>query len=46
MFNCIENDDSYSEKQIIKSIDLDLDMDTNIRNIAYLGKIKQHLSNI
>ena len=40
-----------TEKRALQLIDLDVDMDTNIQNIAYLGKImslcnKQHLSNI
>ena len=38
MTNCNENEKA-NEKQIIQVIDLDVDMDTNIQNIAYLGNI-------
>ena len=50
MINCNENEND-NEEQLIYLIDLDVAMDTNVQNIAYLGKImficnKQHLSNI
>ena len=50
MINCNENENN-SEKQIIQLIDLDEDTDTNMQNIAWLGKImsickKQDFSNI
>ena len=50
MINCNE-DENDSEKQIIQLIDLDKDKDTNVQNIAWLGKNmsicrKQDCSNI
>ena len=50
MINCNENEND-NKKKIIWLKNLDVDMDTNIQNIVYLGKIKsicnkQHISNI
>ena len=50
MINCNENEND-NDKKIIQLIDLDVDMETNIQNIACLGNLisicnKQHLSNI